>query len=180
MENIYPRPLESPAFANLRVRFARFYRKLTILTDKRIRDKLVYQVATAILNSEEIRQIPVNFRHTFEGAVWEARKMALLFERGARAKHRRRALAAFSSKGGSAERADPLKELIQNLVRENPVISEHQLRAALRKMEGDGVIDCVNNQTVRYFRDGVMKELSGPALMNRLYRAKQKWKKHSR
>lgn len=122
------------------------------------------------MTSEELRQIPVYYRKTFEKALEDA----------ARTKERcdeqpkKQFQSEFSKKGGQAPKADTLQKFVMDNVRGRPRITEPQLLELLK--ENRRIFE-VNAEEISFDKpNGAQKSVPISALKDRLYRAKKKIK----
>jgi len=167
-----------------------FWVQQSELSDRRISDPVLYANATASMNSEVIRGVPLKLRKTLDLALAEAAAEKIRFQShsyltGARASKEdfRR---DFCRKGGKALKSDPLTKLIADLVRASPKIHERTLLIELRRQTDleDSIVISVDAESdvlpgdVRKItfenRDGTPKSAPISGLKDRLARARAK------
>jgi hypothetical protein len=141
------------------------------LRDRRMSDELLLNFAQEDMRSERAREVSIKSQKTFEQALSDAEKL------------RNTVRSAFSRKGGSAPRCDALQSLIEEIVRENPKITQGQLLRELKGARGAGTV--VPDEKVDRVPDAEKwihfvnedrkpKEASVSGLKDRLSRAKRK------
>lgn len=152
-----------------------FWVQQSELTDKRISNPILYANATANMQSEALREVPLKHRKTLELALADAEEE---WNSG------KDSLREFCRKGGKARKGDSLSKLIEALVRANPKITERELSWRLNRQVGKGVIFSIDTKSsvvagnVRMItfedEDGRRKTAPVSGLKDRLRRAKAK------
>ena len=153
----------------------RFWRTQSELFDKRMSDEPLNRIAAMDLYSETLRQVPIYSQKSLEQALADAEKSKSTWQ------------TAFSRKGGSTPRCDALQGLIEEIVRENPKITQGQLLRKLKGARGAGTV--VTGEKVDrvpdagkwiHFvdEDGKPKKAPVSGLKDRLSRAKRKITSH--
>jgi hypothetical protein len=160
--------------AALNKRAAEFWREREILKNRRISDEAILQIAVLDVNSEESRGVPLRHQQSFEHALEKAERAKEIV------------LTELARKGGSAPKGNALHELILEIVRKDPSISEKQLLEMLEGEAGAGVVtsidepsDVVGGDTpcIHFVNDdGKPKTASVRGLKDRLSKAKKKIK----
>jgi hypothetical protein len=141
-----------------------FWENQNSLRDTRTSNSVIFQTAIQDLKSEQLRQIPVYYRKTFEKALDDAA--------GTIARCDELSKDRFSRKGGRAPKADTLQKFIMDTVGERPRITEPQLLELLK--ETRRVFE-VNAEEISFDKpNGAQKSVPLSALKDRLYRAKKK------
>jgi hypothetical protein len=116
-----------------------FWDHQKVLMDRRMADRAILEVAVDAIASEARRGVSIRSQMSFEKALEDA----------ARAGHR--FIQQQARSGGKASKTDPLRGMIIDIVRQNPVISCGGLLKELRLRQGDGIIDEID-ETYIYFR----------------------------
>jgi hypothetical protein len=165
-----------------------FWAQQSELTERRSSEPILHAGATASMNSEVIRGIPLKLRKTLELALADAESDKIGFQSDGHSREGSSTRAdphrEFCRKGGRARKGDSLSKLIERLVRVNPKITERQLFWRLNREVGKGVIFSIDakssviagNVRVITFEDdhGRRKTASVSGLKDRLARAKAK------
>lgn len=160
--------------AILNERNARFWAEQEILKNRRISDEAILQIAVMDVNSELSRGVPVRQQQSFECALEKAEKAKEIV------------LTAHARKAGKAPKGDALQELIVELARKDPNISEKELLQMLAGEAGAGVVTSIDEPSellggdtpcIHFVEDdGRSKTASVRGLKDRLTRAKAKIK----
>ena len=160
--------------AMLNERNARIWAEQKILLEQRISDPVLYDLAKRDMDFEAARGVPIKQQKTIEQALADA------------AHARSTVRAELSRKGGMAPKSDALQELILEIVRTDPNISEKELLAMLEGEAGAGVVTSIDEPfeslggdtpCIHFVEDdGRSKTASVPGLKDRLSRAKAKLK----
>jgi hypothetical protein len=147
---------------------------------RRLTDPLLLQHAMEDVVGEQMRRVPVGNQTTLEVAIERAERLAI----AVRAQHApsqvREALSQQGSRGGSAARTDPLRDLIIQIVREEQSINWKGVFRQLEARVREGVILAITDEDIVY-RGLRGKEgraaLSG--LKDRVSRAKAALRRHN-
>lgn len=127
----------------------------------RLQDPELYEMAFADMAAEAIR-VPPTRRKSLEQALRDAVEV------------RRRVLTYQAKKGGKASKIDALQVKIQELVQQNPNLSEAKLKARLTRDAYPDLIEDVDEDEVWFkSHDGTSKSALIKGLKDRLYRAKK-------
>ncbi len=116
-----------------------FWDDQKILMDRRIADSAILETAADAIASEAKRGVSIRSQMSFEKALEDA----------ARAGHR--FIQQQARSGGKALKSDPLQGTIIDIVRQDPVISSGGLLNELRLLQGDGIIEEIDEAYI-YFR----------------------------
>jgi hypothetical protein len=164
--------MTTTTLAMLNERNAQFWRTQEILKNKRISDEAVLQIAVMDVNSELSRGVPLRQQQSFYQALAKAEKAKEIV------------LTGLARKGGSAPKGDALQELILEIVRKDPCISQAQLLDMLTGDAGAGVVTSIDGPSpllegdtpcIHFVNDdGRPKTASVQGLKDRLSRAKRK------
>ena len=145
--------------------------KQSKLMEERMAEEDVLDVAIKDLQSEALRQVPVYFQKSFEGALESAAVSKVRFQKSGAKNFQ----SDFSRKGGMAPKTDALQKLILARVCVNLVITERQLLNHLKeKCLGGVVIDIDERLGIIDFDNGGRKKSARiTGLKDRLSRAKK-------
>jgi hypothetical protein len=160
----------SVAAQMLNERNARFWLEQSQMRDRRLSDSALAEVATRRVCSEAARNLPVRWHTSFEQALAEAEtdKKIMLRE--------------LARKAGRARKADALHQLIREIAKDEPKITEPQLIHLLAGERGAGVVTSIDGPSkglagVRqiHWVDDKERQKATPVscLKDRLYRAKK-------
>ncbi len=140
------------------------------LRDRRMSDEVLFETATADMQSETLR-VPIKCQKSLEQALADAEKSKSTFQ------------TAFSRKGGRAPKCDPLQGLIREIVLAKPKITQGQLLRELKSNRVAGVISKIDEQSdvkadepkmIHFVEDdGTPKTARVSGLKDRLSRAKK-------
>lgn len=149
-----------------------FWLKENELREKQMSDEPLREVAERDMRSENVRGVPIKSQKPLEQALADAAEAKNIFQR------------EFSRKGGCAPRCDALQSLIQEIVVENPRITQGQLLRELKCARWAGTIPSVDEESevkadeprmIHFVDDnGTPKTAPVSGLKDRLYRAKRK------
>jgi hypothetical protein len=148
-----------------------FYSEQSKLMEERMADEDVLDVAIKDLQSEALRQVPVYFQKSFEGALESAAVSKVRFQKSGAKNFQ----SDFSRKGGTASKTDALQKLILEKVRVNPEITERQLLDHLREKCVGIVVTDIDDTLgeIDFDNDGRQKTARITGLKDRLSRAKK-------
>jgi hypothetical protein len=158
-----PRTLEQ-----INERHREFWPEQSKLMDQRMSDETIFKLAAIDMRSETMRQVPLKSQKPFEQALADAEKTMNIVQ------------SAFSRKGGRSQKSDALQSLIQDIVQENPKITQGQLlRELTRKQKAGDVVVSIHEEPegkMIHFvdEDETPKKASVSGLKDRLSRAKRK------
>jgi hypothetical protein len=119
-----------------------FWANQKILMDRRMADHAILETAIEMINSEAKRQVAIRSQKTFEAALQDAEQV------------KRRIIGQQARLGGAAPKANPLRMLIDDIVRKNPKITCKELHKELIRHERNEVIEEVD-QTHIHFKSHV-------------------------
>jgi hypothetical protein len=128
-----------PALADFNERNREFWARQKILMDRRMADRAILETAVEAIDSETKRHVAIRSQKSFEEALQDAERA------------KRRFVRQQARSGGKAAKADSLQMIITDIVQKNPEIAVTQLLLELRKYQGDGIIDEID-ETHIYFR----------------------------
>jgi hypothetical protein len=150
-----------------------FWSKQALLTEQRIADPMLYDVATRDMDSEAIR-VTIRERKSLDQALADAEetvKTVSIIVVAAETERRR----IICRSGGLARKADTLQILIQQLVRETPGMSRRELWFQLKREQGRGTIMAIDGKEIEFLTsNGKSKSATVSGLKDRLHRAKRK------
>jgi hypothetical protein len=121
---------------------ALFWKEQSELSEIRMADDVICEIALRDLASEMVRGVQVYSRKSLEQALQDADANRSLF-----IKQRAQSTAR-------ADRMDALQRLIVGIVRNNPNIGIEQLLAELRRPQGGAIIDDIDDELI-HFKDPV-------------------------
>lgn len=155
--------------AEINERNRKFWEAESAQAERRIADPDILHRATADVQGEATRLLPVNYQKSFEQALQDA---AALLEDPVLLKRTHRRL---SRLGGSSKKTDALQEVILGAVQKRPAITERDLLRHLQSLQClRQVVDDINEETIFITdRDGRSKEAPVSGLKDRLSRAKK-------
>jgi hypothetical protein len=141
--------------------------------EAKLNDQDLCLIAYNDLTSELSRKLPFHDRLSFEGALAKAEATIVLVRR------------AIGSRGGKAERTDPLQSVILEAVREQPTIQRNELLHLLRKLarEEHAVVWQVDEKSrllvdqeeqIHFMDGGRIATAPVSGLKDRLFRARKK------
>ena len=152
----------NPALVEINQRNRDFWEVQKRLTATRMANEEILAAALEALAFEDQRRVPVYFRNTFQHALAEADDA------------RRRFLGQQSRKGGRARKSDPLQDLIVDIARQRPNITERELLEWLKDQCPIPPIAEIVDETISFAsRDGRLAEAPISGLKDRLSRAKK-------
>lgn len=148
-----------------------FWLEQEILMDQRMSDPALIRVATDDMCSQTSRGIPLPWQKSFEVALADAESAKSIIHE------------ELSRKGGRAPKSDALQDLIREIVRHNPGITQPQLLDQLKGEAGVGVVESIDQeadvlagdvQSIHFVDDnGTPKKASLYGLKDRLRRARK-------
>jgi hypothetical protein len=151
-----------------------FWLEQSKVTLDRICDEPLFTVATANMNSEVIKGVPLKLQTSIDQALEDAEKARRIFQ------------ISFSRKGGRASMCDALQTLIEQIARENRKIDARALAIALKGDRGAGTVTSIDMEAdvmagepkMIHFVGDDEKPRRAPlsGLKDRLYRARKKIK----
>jgi hypothetical protein len=149
---------------------AQFWDKERRLMVQRTSDEAILAIAVNDVRSDYERMTPLAWQISFAQALARADEAVRLARRD------------FSRRGGKAHKSDALQKLIEEIVRENPNITERELFHTLNKQVAGGVIESIDSESSMragdrrnvhfYDCDERLKTASVKGLKDRLFRAK--------
>jgi hypothetical protein len=135
-------------------------------------DRVLFDTATRRMDSEADRSVSIRARKSLEQTLADVENDRRIFHN------------EFSRKGGRARKSDALQRVIEEIVRENPIITQNELLHTLGRKEGDGVVISIDSESavldgdrrnIRFHdHEGRLKTASVGGLKDRLSRAKRK------
>ncbi len=162
-----PRTLEQ-----INERHREFWPEQSTLMDQRMSDETIFKLAAIDMGSETMRQVPLKSQKTIEQALADAEMAKNTFQ------------SAFSRKGGRSSKSDALQSVIQEIVQENPKITQGQLLRELTRKQEAGVVVSIDEEPdvlagvgkmIHFVDEGeTPKKASVSGLKDRLSRAKRK------
>jgi hypothetical protein len=156
-----------PTAVELNRRNKAFWRAQKIEMIRRMADETVRECAFDVLQSELHRGLPAYYQTPLEVALANSEHLKSRFLR-----HQARI-------GGRVSKADTLNELILEIVRRQPTVTEHDLLELLHQQQGLGKIEDVEEEAIWFTsRGGRLKSAKVTGLKDRLSRAKRRM--HSR
>jgi hypothetical protein len=156
-----------------------FWSKQSALMEQRLGDPDILTAALRDIEYEALR-LPVHYQKSFEEALEIAEHAQVRFQRQAAKTFQ----ITFSKKGGAAPKPDALQNLILEIARRNPHITQTELLAELQnRTPGSVVIDIdYNFGSIEFNNKNVQRSkfaaISG--LKDRLSRAKKKLAKEEK
>ena len=166
-----PNPTKAHQLPHLReinVRIQEFWEEQNSLRETRMSDTAIFQTAMEDLESEQLRQVPVYPRKSWEKALEDAARTKQRYDAQSNCQFQ----IEFSRKGGKAPKPDALQQFIMDSVRKNPDLTEPELLKLLkenRRMFG------VNEEEICFDKPNrALKSVPLSALKDRLCRAKKK------
>ncbi len=121
-----------------------FWDRQKVLMDLRMADRAILETAIEAIAFEAKRGISVARQMSFEKALEDAENA------------KRRFIQQQARSGGKAPKADPLRRIIIEVVRQDPEISLKQLLSELRLRAGDGIIEEVDETSICFKYPGTM------------------------
>jgi hypothetical protein len=141
----------NPALVEFNRRNREFWAHQKILMGRRMADRAILETAVESVESEAKRQIAIRSQKSFEEALQDAERA------------KQRFIGQQARLGGKAAKADSLQKIITDIVRQSPEIAFAQLLLELRKREGAGIIDEIEDTRI-YFRQAGTATTSGAGL----------------
>jgi hypothetical protein len=159
-----------PTLAEYNQRKEQFWAEQRELFQQRLSDPVIREIVLANLDHERQRQVPIKNQMTMEAEFAEVDKAAKAIGKVARSEGARKA--------GKARRRGRPKALIEQLVDDDPRVSEKELLRKLVRMQGGDLIDKIDEHTI-WFKtsSGGLEPIAISSLRNRLSRAKQRRRK---
>ena len=152
------------------------------LRDIRLSDPALAAAALEMLRDEERRDVPIRSRLILEACLERTDAQRQQSVDHARpeieSEATRKAISANGRKGGSAPKTrDPLQSLIHQVVRENPRVTEGELKRKLEFLSGPGSLFDTDDDTIHYeLPGGRSKRVRLSTLKDRLSRAKKAYR----
>lgn len=141
-----------------------FWKTQHDLMEKRLSNEHFLAEAIQTVNSTKESVLPTYHKTTFEAALENAEKSY--------DKHTK----AFASHGGKAKKEDSLQSFILDVVRQNPTVTEPELRRQISAVRGHGLINDIEDGLISFnSHDGKVHDVPCTGLKDRLSRAKKTW-----
>lgn len=162
----------SVAAQMLNERNARFWLEQSQLRDRRLSDAALAAVAMRRVHSEAATGVPIRWHASLEQALAEAETEKEII------------LRELARKAGRAREADALQQLIREIVKQAPKITQSRLLYVLAGERGAGVVTAIDGpgkglagvREIHFTDDnGNQRAASLSGLKDRLYRAKKRF-----
>jgi hypothetical protein len=139
-----------------------FWSAQELLLERRMADPAICETAFEAIDAEQKKRVPIYYQTSIYTALAAAERA------------KQRCLSQQARKGGSAEKADRLQRLIEELVVRSPRLKVRQLEDKLRAHQGIEPIQDIDNEEVYFTNfDGRTKRATRSGLKHRLTRARK-------
>ncbi|HYL33444.1 MAG TPA: hypothetical protein VEU53_09915 [Stellaceae bacterium] len=151
----------------------RFWRKRAKRMEQRLGDVAIRETAFALIRSEHQRGVPLFHQISVDLALEQAAHASDRFIKASDSYER--FIKERAREAGKAKKTDALQMAIEALVRQDPRITEPQLRTKLTREQWPDVIEDVDDEVIAFKdRHGRGKEAKLSGLKDRLSRARMK------
>ena len=152
----------NPAIVALNEKNKLFWQEQKVQMERRMADAPIRECAFERICAELQRRVPTYYQTPIELVLADAE--------GAK----NRFLTQQARIGGKARKSDPLSELIAEIVRRRPTVTEFELLQLLREEQRMGIIQDIDEEAIWFAtRGGRLKSAKISGLKDRLSRAKR-------
>jgi hypothetical protein len=152
----------NPAMVSLNQKNKLFWQGQKVQMERRMADAVIRESAFELICAELQRRMPTRYQTPIELALAGSERLKYRF------------LRQQARIGGKASKADPLNELIAEIVRRRPTVTEFELLQLLRQEQGIGKIQDIDEEAIWFAtRGGGLKSAKISGLKDRLSRAKR-------
>ena len=150
-----------PTLAELNQVYREFWSVQSKITLRRLDDPVLREAAMERMRLEHLRRMPLCYRVSLDSILEEYDRLI------------NRARSEQGRKGGREKRRGALQELINDIVRRRPQITAPELLEALRREQGNGMIDDIDDGSISFHDASGLKTMRVKSLKHRLTRARK-------